>query len=59
MAKQDDPPRADGVQVTMAIVVIQPRALAMVHGHQGHGFVVLHLGARMPNALQTALHQLR
>jgi hypothetical protein len=40
-------------------VVMQPRALAVVDSDQGHGFVVLHLCARMPHAVQTALHQLR
>ena len=59
MAKQVDPPRADGVQVTMTIVVMQPRALGVVDSDQGHGFVVLHLGTRVPDTVQAALHQLR
>jgi hypothetical protein len=54
MAEQVHPPRADGVEVAAAFMVVQPCALAPADGDQRDGFVVLHLGARMPYAAQAA-----
>jgi hypothetical protein len=49
MAEQVHPPGADRIQVAVALMVIQPHAAAMADGNQRHGFVVLHLGARVPD----------
>ena len=58
VAKQIHPPGTYGVQITVAVMVIQPGPAAVVNRHQRHGFVVLHLGTRVPDTVQTALHQL-
>ena len=58
VTKQIDPPRADGVKVAVAIVVIQPSTAAALNSHQWHSLVVLHLGTRVPDTAQTALNQL-
>jgi hypothetical protein len=59
VAKQIYPPRTDGIEVAAVVMVIQPRPLSTLDGHQGHGFVVLHLCAGVPHTLQAALNQLR
>src|SRR5476649_542522 len=56
VAEQVDPPRADGVEIAAAFVVVQPRALAVADRDQRHGFMMLHLGARVPYAAQAAGH---
>ena len=52
VAKQVDPPGADAVQVAAPLMVEQPGAFAVADGDQGYLFVVLHLGARVPDAGQ-------
>ncbi len=59
VTKEIDPPGADGIQITISVMVVQPRPAAVVNSHQWHGFVVLHLGTRVPDTVQAALHQLR
>ncbi len=54
VAEQVDPPGADRVQVAFAVVVVQPGAAPVADRDQGHAFVVLHLGARVPHTAQAA-----
>ncbi len=55
VAEQVYPPRADGVEVTMAVEVVEPAARRARDRHQRQRFVLLHLGARMPYGTQAAL----
>ena len=48
MAEQVHPPRTDGVQVTLAIEILQPHALPPADGDDRLKLMILHLGARMP-----------
>ena len=54
VAEQVDPPRADRIQITLAVGVVQPDAATVADGDQRHRFMVLHLRAWMPDAAQTA-----
>ena len=57
VAKQIDPPGADGVEVTLAVFVNQPHTLP---AHDGQGRYLggtLHLCAGVPNACQAACNQ--
>ena len=48
VAEQVDPPRADGIEIAMAVVVVEPRALAASDGHERRALVMLHLRTRVP-----------
>ena len=48
MAEQIDPPRGNGIEITLAIGIDQPRPLALDNGHQWKALVMLHLRTRMP-----------
>ncbi|MNV55841.1 hypothetical protein D3C71_1480910 [compost metagenome] len=56
MAEQIGPPTAHRIQITMAVMVDQPRAFAAGDRQQGQGVGMLaHLGARVPKHGQIAL----
>ena len=55
VTKEVGPPRADAVQVGAVLGVIEPHPLALDDGQGRHVLVVLHLGARVPNAQEAAL----
>ena len=57
MTEQVDPPRADGIEIALAVCVDQPGAFAAHHRHQRPGLVRLHLRARMPHGAQAARNQ--
>src|SRR5207302_6080605 len=48
------PPGADGIKVALALVILEPRALAAAHGDRRQLLVVLHLRARMPHVREVA-----
>ena len=53
VAKEIDPPGADGIDKSIAFKVLKPDTLATLDGHQRHGaFVVFHLGAGVPHGLE-------
>jgi hypothetical protein len=62
VTKEVDPPRADPVQVTPAVEVIQPDTSGAGHRNQrqrfARGCMLLHLGARVPDSRQAALEQI-
>ena len=62
VAEQVDPPRADGVEIALAVEVVQPGALAARDGDERQcarvGINVLfHLGAGMPDGGKAALQE--
>ena len=59
VAEQVDPPRADGIEIALALEIVQPHALAARDRHQRQGFVLLHLGAGVPDRVQAALQVIR
>ncbi len=56
MAENVDPPGAHRVQVALAVEVLQPHAFTAADGDQRQLFVVLHLGAGVPEYGEVALH---
>ncbi|MCY1356155.1 hypothetical protein D9M69_425970 [compost metagenome] len=56
VAEDIDPPGADGVQVAFALEVFQPDPLAAADRHHRQAFVILHLGAGVPEHGKVALH---
>ena len=58
MTEQVDPPGADGIEITPAVEVFQPHALAAANGDQRQLLMVFHLGAGMPQYGQVALNKL-
>jgi hypothetical protein len=48
------PPRADRIEVAPAVEIIEPASGPARHGDERQGFVMLHLGARMPDSAQAA-----
>jgi len=57
VSKQVDPPGADRIEVASPLDVIQPSAGTARDRERRGRFVVLHLCARVPHALQAALNQ--
>ena len=58
VAEKIDPPRADAVQIALAVKVVQPGPLAARDRDQRQiALVLLHLRARMPNGGEAALQQ--
>jgi hypothetical protein len=53
VTKQIHPPGTDAVQIASAFMVVKPHALPATDWHQGQGFMMLHLSARMPDTAQT------
>lgn len=66
MAKQVGPPRADGIEITLAIEVFQPHAVAATNRDHRHGLIaiavvrrmVTHLRTRVPDVLQVAIAEI-
>ena len=54
VAEQVDPPRADGIEIPAAVVLVQPDARATRDRQHRQPLVVLHLRARMPDDAQVA-----
>src|ERR1700704_969284 len=54
VAEQTGPPGTDRVEITVAVVILEPHARAAPHRDRRQGFVILHLGARMPHVAQIA-----
>ena len=52
MAKQIDPPGADGIDVTVSIEILDPHTVARPDGNRWQVLVILHLGAGVPEHLQ-------
>ena len=52
MPKQVDPPGTDGIDVTLAIHVLQPNAFAAPNRQKGQPLVIFHLGGRVPQNFQ-------
>src|SRR6185312_6005777 len=59
MAEEIHPPRAHRIEVTAAIVIIEPRAGRARDRHRRRAFVLLHLRARMPDGEVAARRPLR
>ena len=49
MPKQASPPRTYRIQIALAVVTGQPRALGARDRQHGQGFVIVHLRARVPD----------
>lgn len=58
VAEHIDPPAADGIQVTLAIEVLEPYAFAVLDRDQWQLLMVFHLGAGVPQDLEVTLHPL-
>ena len=58
VAEQVGPPGADGIQIAVAVEILQPGAFAAADGHQRQGLVQLHLGARMPDGVEAAAEEI-
>src|ERR1700733_7404058 len=54
VAEQVHPPGADRIQVTLAVVVLEPSAAGSPYGDHGQLLVILHLRARMPHVGEVA-----
>jgi hypothetical protein len=54
VAKQVDPPGADGIEIAVAIAVIEPGARTTSDGDERQALVVFHLGAGVPYGTQAA-----
>jgi hypothetical protein len=55
VTEQVHPPGTDGVEIALAVEVLEPGALAALDGHERQRFVIFHLGARVPQHAQIAL----
>ena len=58
VTEQVNPPGANGVEISLALEIFQPYALAAANGNQRQLLMVLHLCARMPQHRKVALNQL-
>ena len=58
MPEQIDLPRTDGIEVAIAISIVQPYTLTTRNRYQRVLFVLFHLRARMPYRLQASLLQM-
>src|SRR5690606_34508261 len=56
VAEDIHPPGADRIQVTFAVEVLQPDTGGLTNRYQGQAFVILHLGAGVPQHVEVALH---
>jgi len=56
VAEHVDPPGADGIDITLAIEILEPDAFAAPDGDQRQLLVVFHLGAGVPENREVALH---
>jgi hypothetical protein len=54
VTEQVDPPGADRVQIAVVCAVVEPRALAARNRDERQAFMVLHLGAGVPDGTQAA-----
>jgi hypothetical protein len=48
VTEQVHPPRTDGVQVTPAVEVLEPRSFATFDGNERQGFMIFHLRTGVP-----------
>jgi hypothetical protein len=55
MAEEVNPPRADGVEIALTLVVVEPDTLRTCDGQRRQRLVLLHLRARVPHGAQAAL----
>ena len=58
VAEHVDPPGTDRIQIAFAVEVLQPHAVAAPDRDQRQALVVFHLGARVPQHVEVALHPL-
>ena len=58
VTKNVHPPGADGIDVALAIEVLQPDPLTTANGHKREPLVVLHLGAGVPQGREVTLDKL-
>ncbi len=57
MAEQVDPPGTDGIDIAVALKILQPDPLPPPDRDHRQGFVVFHLSARVPEDTEVALFQ--
>ena len=55
--EQVDPPGADGVEIAIAVKIMEPHALPVPNGNQRQALMAFHLRAGMPHRSQAALQQ--
>ena len=48
------PPRADRIEIAIAVLRVQPGTFGPLDGEHGHDLVIMHLRARMPDHAKIA-----
>ena len=54
MTEEIDPPGSDSIEIALAMETMKPCTFPASDGNQGKHFVLIHLGAGMPDELQAA-----
>src|SRR5690606_5316536 len=58
VTEEVDPPGADRIDVAVALKVVQPNPFAPFDGDHRKGFMVLHLGAGVPDGFEVPCDQI-